>query len=397
MEIPQRLFTLYELNPKAYKDNLLNIPESGNGLPDLLDEARWDLDFRRRLKGLTGGVCGGIETTSYPHPSWVNKTKFYSYKEEPFSTMMYAGMCAHFAHCLELAEDPLNERDFWIREAQAAFQWAGGSKYPTPSRWRDRLRGHYAAACVYRVTGDQEALDLMLKGKEDMDANHGAGGLIYCLTDPERWPNYDKAKRASIKELLIAGAMKDLEYAKDRAMRYMLDRTTNFGWGMGFTPDTYGAIGAHHLLDQDQDPRADELLAHLYTTADFFLGTYGDNRVFITGSKRIGADRTCTMMLATDQAYDGIPGLIPGIVLYAYAPRGFDAIRPPGFRRDPQTEAESIEEWPKYETNNDRSSPATAGEFTVYQTILPHSYLHSYLAAQNGPRTGVPSISRAGR
>ena len=37
--VPQMLFA-YEVNPNAWTDGQLHIPESGNGIPDLLDEAR---------------------------------------------------------------------------------------------------------------------------------------------------------------------------------------------------------------------------------------------------------------------------------------------------------------------------------------------------------------------
>ncbi len=39
------LLNLYERLPDAFPDGSLNIPESGNSLPDLLDEVRWELDF----------------------------------------------------------------------------------------------------------------------------------------------------------------------------------------------------------------------------------------------------------------------------------------------------------------------------------------------------------------
>jgi endoglucanase len=47
--VPQMLFA-YEVNPGAWTDNQLNIPESGNGIPDLLDEVRWELDFYVRMQ-----------------------------------------------------------------------------------------------------------------------------------------------------------------------------------------------------------------------------------------------------------------------------------------------------------------------------------------------------------
>jgi endoglucanase len=40
----------YELAPKKFHDGELNIPESGNGIPDILDEATWGVDYYRRLQ-----------------------------------------------------------------------------------------------------------------------------------------------------------------------------------------------------------------------------------------------------------------------------------------------------------------------------------------------------------
>lgn len=39
----QALLMAYDANPSLFADNQLNIPESGNGVPDLLDEARWGI------------------------------------------------------------------------------------------------------------------------------------------------------------------------------------------------------------------------------------------------------------------------------------------------------------------------------------------------------------------
>lgn len=43
----------YRLFPAAFKDNY-NIPESGNGTPDLLDEIKWELDWLKRMQDATG-------------------------------------------------------------------------------------------------------------------------------------------------------------------------------------------------------------------------------------------------------------------------------------------------------------------------------------------------------
>ena len=40
-----RLLNLYERFPAAFPDGTLNIPENSNGVPDILDEARWEMEF----------------------------------------------------------------------------------------------------------------------------------------------------------------------------------------------------------------------------------------------------------------------------------------------------------------------------------------------------------------
>ncbi|AEI52217.1 glycoside hydrolase family 9 protein [Runella slithyformis] len=51
------LLEAYRANPTVFGDNF-NIPESGNGVPDLLDEVKWELDFMKRMQDATG--TGGL-------------------------------------------------------------------------------------------------------------------------------------------------------------------------------------------------------------------------------------------------------------------------------------------------------------------------------------------------
>jgi hypothetical protein len=48
-----QLLEAYRRNPAAFTDDF-NIPESGNGIPDLLDELMWELDFLKRMQDATG-------------------------------------------------------------------------------------------------------------------------------------------------------------------------------------------------------------------------------------------------------------------------------------------------------------------------------------------------------
>ena len=52
-----QLLDAYRMNPRVFGDNF-GIPESGNGLPDLLDEVKWELEFLKRMQNATG--TGGL-------------------------------------------------------------------------------------------------------------------------------------------------------------------------------------------------------------------------------------------------------------------------------------------------------------------------------------------------
>ncbi|WP_052339257.1 glycoside hydrolase family 9 protein [Gorillibacterium massiliense] len=49
------LFWAYELLPEKFTDSQFNIPESGNGIPDILDEARWELEWMLKMQDSASG------------------------------------------------------------------------------------------------------------------------------------------------------------------------------------------------------------------------------------------------------------------------------------------------------------------------------------------------------
>ncbi|KQO16635.1 glycoside hydrolase family 9 protein [Paenibacillus sp. Leaf72] len=49
------LFWAYEIMPEKFTDSQFNIPESGNGIPDILDEARWELEWMLKMQDAASG------------------------------------------------------------------------------------------------------------------------------------------------------------------------------------------------------------------------------------------------------------------------------------------------------------------------------------------------------
>ena len=78
--IARELCRVYEMNPEAFIDRQFMIPESGNGLPDILDEAAFLLSYYQDTQWPDGGISGGSEGTGHPftdaHPdnAWRSNT-----------------------------------------------------------------------------------------------------------------------------------------------------------------------------------------------------------------------------------------------------------------------------------------------------------------------------------
>ena len=77
------LLYAYRANPGAFPDNHLNIPESGNGLPDLLDEVKFQLDWLIKMQDEDGGVFVKMGDIAYDG-SWPlhtdKRTRYYGRK-----------------------------------------------------------------------------------------------------------------------------------------------------------------------------------------------------------------------------------------------------------------------------------------------------------------------------
>ena len=59
------LMLAYKLYPQAF-DDALNIPESGNGVPDVLDEVRYELDWLFKMQNSEGGVYHKVTCANFP-------------------------------------------------------------------------------------------------------------------------------------------------------------------------------------------------------------------------------------------------------------------------------------------------------------------------------------------
>ena len=92
------LLSAYELNPKAFTDTT-NIPESGNGVPDLLDEIKWETDWLLKMQTAEGSVNNRVSQKTYDNGTGPDKDRSPRYYTQPttWATATFAASTAHAA------------------------------------------------------------------------------------------------------------------------------------------------------------------------------------------------------------------------------------------------------------------------------------------------------------
>ncbi|MDW8105765.1 MAG: glycoside hydrolase family 9 protein, partial [Armatimonadota bacterium] len=140
------LLGLYFLNPSAFRRMQLSLPESErkNSLPDILDEALWQMACWRRLQMPDGGVRGGYGygwwvPTERGITSWMLRSVGV-YAVDHVTTLHFAAAAARAARVLREFDQKGAEQ--YLQDALRAWRWAeANSNESNPTYARLKARG----------------------------------------------------------------------------------------------------------------------------------------------------------------------------------------------------------------------------------------------------------------
>jgi hypothetical protein len=163
------LLLAYEFFPQLFLDNQLNIPESRNGVPDILDEIKWALDMMLKLEdGQTGSFFEVANYGSGEDVIYIIDTDGVTGRGNTKSTNATAWAAAVFAHAYIVYRDIPLYRNFANRLLETARRaWGYLERNPNEHTWvsgagrsyyydvTDTARVRFmAAASLYRATGE---------------------------------------------------------------------------------------------------------------------------------------------------------------------------------------------------------------------------------------------------
>jgi endoglucanase len=404
--IPATLLTLLEMQPSKFTDNSLNIPESGNGLPDLLDEALWLPHCLHRLRKEvtdknygTGGVPGSRifgdlwGTDNGPQDvgqgSWSdNQRDWYVLGEDPWMTFKYAGLAAHIAYLTEQNAWNLNDNIDWEQEAISAWTWAVNNTLSGDEAERDGIKlayqRMYAAVMLYRLTDDaqyhnrfiQDASDIWSNNELPQQEDAELAAFYYAIL-PAGQSNA-VTQQQSIGLIANAGNLELIDPVNNRACRWGGNPYFPMLVGQGTTPLIYNGI-LHYFLQQHNNEfaSATDLLNRIRTTADYFLGNNPLNICWVSG---VG-EQNFTGLFHLDWWYGGQTDIIPGYTPYGpWVSGNYGPLGPWNHMWATQFVHPAIDSWPGHERwFSQRTSPLN-NEFTVWQTSRMTTLVYGLLS-----------------
>jgi len=392
---------LMELYPDYFNKVDLTIPESNDNVPDLLDEALFNIDCYRRLQTAAGGIRGGIEAAEHPvrgETSWLESLRVMAYAPGPWSSYLYANVSARAATLLR----PFDAVRAAALEhsAQRAWDWAEShiehfeKRYGDHSRWQVVIdERNLAALEFYRLTGDEKWHDRFLEDtvlrSTDFNTAPPSGqaqahaAFLYARLPKGRG---ETALKQAAETWFRETASRSIASAENNAWGWVSSNPIRaLGTAWFSTPDLIPLLRAHYLTERPDTYDA------LVRGMQFSLGANPMNMTYTTGVGHQWPRNA--MVLDSRRTARTVPAGITvfGQVDYQEARKRNNTwhlgaldwflVRKQAIYPDPFT-------WPVAESYWDIHQWPSACEFTPQSTMGQVSYMWGYLAARS--RSAAP-------
>ena len=308
-----------ERYPNMFADNTLNIPESGNGINDLLDEIKYSADWIATMQDVDGGVYHKLTTEKFTDkqlPHEAQQKRFFMPKSSS-STLDFAAflakMARHYkAHDADLAAE-------WVAKAEKAWAWSKKNPSVPFKNPEGVVTGEYgddvfheeefwAAAELYITTGKEEYLKFAQSNIPDLTYTYGDGwksfmrflGVFALLNDDVTIPaDFKKALKAK----LIASA----DDLVTRVNKFDYNQGVNdFQWASNSDVQNVAVVIAEAYR---VDPKP-AYKAAVLSSLDYIFGHNGVGYCFITGF----GSKPPMYIHHRQSEYDDVVEPVPGFV-----------------------------------------------------------------------------------
>lgn len=342
------LLLSYEENPAAWTDDF-GIPESGNGIPDILDEVRWGLEHVLRLQFKNGSVISVVHA-GYGTPPSSNTEPTYWGGPSTSATLSAAAAYAYGAKMFKSIDKDFSAK--LLKAAVKAWDWA--SKNPEVYFYNNsKEHGTQGlAAGQQEVTDPMHRSELKLlsalrlydatqnkKYKDYFDANYKNTRLVaWGLVFPFGELNQDMLLYYTSLPTASPSVVKDIKYSYQLgidtifnlfAMRddddpYLANQK-DYVWGSNGTKSKQGSI-YYNLVQYNVMPELHDQAFHYAERYIHYLhGVNPLHKCYLTNMEKYGAENSVRQIYhgwfcegsekwdeAGDSEYGPVPGFVPG-------------------------------------------------------------------------------------
>lgn len=324
----------YRFFPDSFEQNL-NIPESGNGIPDILNECRYEFDWLLQMQTADGGVYHKL-TTQYhvafimPHEDLDQMILL------PVSSMAVGDFAAVMALASRVYRPyDADFADTALAAAIKSYDWlekhpefigfrnpegCGTGEYGDRSDLDERM---WAAMELYRCTGEDKYL---AKARELFDRQSGptelgwgdiSGFTAWALLEPQLMSAPKQTR------ILLSDAEQDFVDRYITVLKKEADRLVNVSHSSGYcvameTPDyvwgsnmivlNYGMLlSTVYLLTQEE-----KYLDTAVRQMDYLLGVNAVDYSYVTGVGAHAFEHPHNRVTEADGIDETIPGYVSG-------------------------------------------------------------------------------------
>ena len=314
------LLQLYQQNKEYYDTLKLNIPESSNEVPDLLDEIRWNLDWMLTMQDDDGGVFHKLTTKQFAGNIMPEKGT-----AQRFAIGKGIEASWDFAAVVALASEIYKPYDpefaqKCIDAAQKARLWALTHPYEIFEQPSDVGTGSYTGSVewasklwtnieMYRVSGDTSVVSIIKslpinnkKAVLQSWQNNYMLGIFTIATNPDAFEAEMVDSATSIITTMADSYIKSLD---NNGYGVALAKG-DFYWGSNGVAANKGMILIHaYILTKDE-----KYLNAAQSIVDYILGRNPLDKSYLTG---YGVNPTMNPHHRPSQA-DGIDAPVPGMI-----------------------------------------------------------------------------------
>ncbi|MAY63613.1 MAG: endoglucanase [Rhizobiales bacterium] len=351
-------------------DGLLRIPEARNGLPDILDEARWELDFLISMMVPDGEPLAGMVHHKVHGENWLpgpmrpdrDPEQRVLYPPSTAATLNLAAVAAQGARLF--APYDADYAEGLLQVAKRAYAAAvthpdmiapysdgqnGGGDYHDPEV-SDEF--YWAAAELYLTTGDLEWYDRLTASPHWRGRVFSSDGINWRET-----AGWARLQLASVPSNLSKPDLDWIRGSVRAAAETFLAVQRGEGFGLMYRPKGGYGWGSNHSVIENMIVAAaaydvsgkTEYLSGVREGMDYILGRNAMGMSYVTGYGTYYAHRQFALMFA-----NSVDPSLPG------PPKGALAGGPNGQPADPVAEEKLrgcapqacyIDEWGSYSTN----------------------------------------------